>query len=65
MPHKDMKYVKELEKSLTKAAGKKTIITGNFICPDINLDTMTLNPNASNKEVQTKLVDLVNQFQAY
>jgi hypothetical protein len=53
MPHRNMEDVKELDKSLNLVSNKKNIIlTGDFNCPDINWDTMTLNQDAQDKEIQ-------------
>lgn len=50
MPHRNMEDVKELEKSLNLVSNKKNIIlTGEFNCPDINWDTMTVNQDAQDK----------------
>jgi hypothetical protein len=39
------------------------MLTGDFNCPNINWETMTVNANASDREVQAKIMDLTNQFQ--
>ena len=60
MPHQNMEDVKELEKSLNLVSNKKNIIsTGNFNCPDINWDTMTVNQDAQDKEIQRAVMEVV------
>ena len=39
------------------------MLTGDFNCPNINWETMTVNVNASDREVHAKIMDLTNQFQ--
>ena len=53
-----MEDVKELEKSLNLVSNKKNIIlTGDFNCPDINWDTMTVNQDAQDKEIQRAVME--------
>ena len=60
MPHRNMEDVKELEKSLNLVSNKKNIIlTGDFNCPDINWDTMTVNQDAQDKEIQRAVMEVV------
>jgi hypothetical protein len=65
MPHRNMNCVEELEKSLnmTVQRNKNIMLTGDFNCPDINRETMAVNANASDRAVQTKIMDLTIQFQ--
>ena len=60
MPHRNMEDVKELEKSLNLVSNKINIIlTGDFNCHDINWDTMTVNQDAQDKEIQRAVMEVV------
>ena len=60
MPHQNMEDVKKLEKSLNFVSNKKNIIlTGDFNCPDINWDTMTVNQDVQDKEIQRAVMEVV------
>ena len=65
MPHRNMNCVEELEQSLNMTAqrNKNIMLTEDFNCPDINREPMTVNANASDREVQTKIMDFTIQFQ--
>ena len=53
MPHRNMEDVKELEKSIHPVSNKKNIrLTGDSNSPDINCDSMTVNQEAQDKEIQ-------------
>jgi hypothetical protein len=41
---------------------KHIIPVGDFNCPDIDWNNMTINPKAAEKEVQKKLIDLSTEF---
>ena len=63
MPHQNMEDVKKLEKSLNFVSNKKNIIlTGDFNCPDINWDTMTVNQDAQDKEIQRAVMEVVTAY---
>jgi hypothetical protein len=63
MPHRNMEDVKELEKSLNPVSTKKNIrLTGNSNCPDINCDTMTINQDAQDKEIQRAVMEVVTSY---
>ena len=63
MPHRNMEDVKELEKSLSLVSNKQNIIlTGDFNCPDINWDTMTVNQDAQDKEIQRAVMEVVTAY---
>ena len=63
MPHRNMEDVKELDKSLNLVSNKKNIIlTGDFNCPDINWDTMTVNQDAQDKEIQRAVMEAEMQL---
>jgi hypothetical protein len=44
---------------------KHIIPVGDFNCPDIDWNNMTINPKAAEKEVQKKLIDLSTEFFLY
>ncbi|CAC5403960.1 unnamed protein product [Mytilus coruscus] len=60
-----MKFLDEQEKSLQMAAGKNTtiVLTGDFNIPDINWESMSVPNNSSDKEIQTKLMEITDSFQ--
>ncbi|XP_063409089.1 uncharacterized protein LOC134692562 [Mytilus trossulus] len=61
MPHRNMNDIKELDKSLEQISNKNTnfILTGDFNCPDIDWNTMSINPNAQDKEIQKALIEVL------
>ncbi|CAG2240290.1 unnamed protein product [Mytilus edulis] len=61
MPHRNMQDIKELDKSLDQISNKNTnfILTGDFNCPDIDWNTMSINPNAQDKEIQKALMEVL------
>jgi hypothetical protein len=61
MPHRNANDIKELEKSLDQISNLNTnfILTGDFNCPDINWDTMSVNPTAQDREIQRSLLNVV------
>jgi hypothetical protein len=61
MPHRNANDIKELEKSLDQISDLNTnfILTGDFNCPDINWDTMSVNQAAQDREIQRSLLDVV------
>ena len=65
MPHRNMKCLDELEKSLQMIANSNTniMLTGDFNCPDINWESMSVPNNSSDKEIQTKLMEITSSFQ--
>ena len=65
MPHWNMSAVSELRRSLELAsAGKEkhTIVAGDFNCPDIDWETMSVQKDAQNREVQQAILDLSVDF---
>ena len=63
MAHHNMQDITELLKSLSKVSenGKKAchvILTGDFNRPDVNWDTGTVPPEASDRDVQQGLADV-------
>ena len=61
MPHRNMNDVKELEKSLDQISNLNTnfILTGDFNCPDIDWENMSVNQNAQDKEIQKALMEVI------
>jgi endonuclease/exonuclease/phosphatase family metal-dependent hydrolase len=63
MPHRNIEDAKELEKSLNLVSSKKNIILiGDFNCPDIKWDTMTVNQDAQDKEIQRVVMEVVTAY---
>lgn len=65
MPHKNMKDVKELRRSLEMASVEKDkhiILAGNFNWPDIDWQTSSVKNNAQDREMQQALLDLSIDF---
>lgn len=65
MPHRNMSDVNELRKSLELATNdkeKQMIIAGDFNCPDIDWQSLSLRSNAQDKEVQQAILDLSIDF---
>jgi hypothetical protein len=64
MPHRNNKDMEELEKSLkviTKENNNNNImIAGDFNYPDIQWETLLLNREAIDKEVQRTLIDITS-----
>ncbi|CAG2186661.1 unnamed protein product [Mytilus edulis] len=56
-----MEHIKELDKSLDHISNKNQtiILTGDFNCPDINWNTMSVNQNAQDKEIQRALMEVI------
>lgn len=65
MPHRNMTDVNELRKSINLAINDKerlTIIAGDFNCPDIDWQNLSVHQDAQNKDVQHALLDLSIDF---
>ena len=65
MPHRNMSDVAELRRSLDLAMDIKerhVIVAGDFNCPDIDWDSLSLQKEAQDKEVQQALLDLSVDF---
>ena len=62
MPHRNLKDLKNLDLSLKKLSeqskSKHIYLAGDFNCPDIDWDTLTVRPNAADREVQQTLIDI-------
>jgi endonuclease/exonuclease/phosphatase family metal-dependent hydrolase len=65
MPHRNNKDMEELEKSLKIITAENNnnniIIAGDFNCPYIQWKTLSLKHEASDKEVQRTLIDIISQ----
>ncbi|CAC5371135.1 unnamed protein product [Mytilus coruscus] len=61
MPHRNMEDIKELDKSLDHISNKNQtiILTGDFNCPDLKWNTMTVHQNAQYKEIQRALMEVI------
>ncbi|CAC5398267.1 unnamed protein product [Mytilus coruscus] len=64
MPHRNMKCLDKLEKSLQMTANTNTdsMLTGDFNCPDINWESMSVPNISSDKEIQTKRMEITASF---
>ena len=65
MPHRNLNDITRLDKSLKQVTnhkkGKHIILAGDFNCPDINWEKMTVNKGAADREVQQSLLDLTTE----
>ena len=54
MPHRNLKDLKNLDSSLNKLSehskSKHILLAGDFNCPDIDWDTLTVRPNAPDRK---------------
>ena len=66
MPHRNKAQLEELEKSLEKITeenkSSNIILAGDFNCPDIMWDNLTIRKDAQDPEVQKQLVNITTQF---
>ena len=64
MPHWNLNDIARLDKSLKQATnhkkGKHIILAGDFNCPDISWEKMSVNKGAADRKVQQALVDLTS-----
>ena len=60
MPHQEHKHLDQLDASLQQLSDKSRdfIICGDFNCSDVDWETGTVPPGASERPVQEKLVEL-------
>ena len=62
MPHRNMNDIKNLDSSLKKLSesnkSKHILLAGDFNCPDIDWNTLTVRPNAPDREIQKSLIEL-------
>ena len=65
MPHRNLNDIARLDESLKEVTnhkkGKHIILAGDFNCPDINWEEMTVNKGAADREVQQALLDLTTE----
>jgi endonuclease/exonuclease/phosphatase family metal-dependent hydrolase len=62
MLHRNNKDMEELKKSLKIITEENNvIIVGDFNCPDIQWETLSLKHEASDKEVQRTLIEITSQ----
>ena len=65
MPHRNMSDLSELRRSLelvTANKEKHTVIAGDYICPDVDWDCLSVQKEAQDKEVQQAIIDLSVDF---
>ena len=62
MPHRNIDDIKQLELSLNKMTNSNTprhiLLAGDFNCPDIDWDSLSVRPGAQDREIQQALLDL-------
>ena len=66
MPHRKLPELEQLEQSLNllnNSKPKQLILCGDFNCPDIQWDTLTVpsDPNVQDRNVQQKLINLMSE----
>ena len=66
MPHRKLPDLEQLEQSLNlpnNSKPKQLILCGDFNCPDIQWETLTVpsDPNVQNKNVKQKLINLMSE----
>ena len=66
MPHRNMNDVSELRRSLKSlnlnSKDRHVIIAGDFNCPDIDWQSLSVRKDAQDREVQQALLDLATDF---
>ena len=63
MPHRNTKDIEELDKSLQLASQdkcKNIILAGDFNCPDIDWNNLTVKNNAQDKDIQRSMLELTS-----
>ena len=62
MPHRNMNDLRNLDSSLKKLSehskSKHIFLAGDFNCPDIDWETLTVRQNAQDREIQQYLIDI-------
>ena len=62
LPHRNMKVITNLDLSLKRLSesnkSKHILLARDFNCPDIDWNTLTIRPNAPDREVQQSLIEL-------
>ena len=66
MPHRNTKDLDELEKSLKIIIDENNnnnniILAGDFNCPDITWETLSLKQDATDKTIKRTLIDITSQ----
>ena len=66
MPHRNKEDLINLDRSLKKLSNsnksKHIILAGDFNCPDINWENLTVRSNAPDREVQQALIYITHSF---
>ncbi|CAC5416334.1 unnamed protein product [Mytilus coruscus] len=66
MPHRNKVQLEELEKSLEKITeenkNSNIILAGDFNCPDIMWNNLSIKKDAQDPEVQKQLINITTQF---
>jgi hypothetical protein len=61
MPHRNLKDTQELDKlikKLNEKNSKNLILVGDFYCPDINWNTLSVDPESDNRDIQQSIVNI-------
>ena len=61
MPHRNLKDTQELDKSIKKRNeknNKNLILVDDFNCPDINWNTLSVDPESDNRDIQQSIVNI-------
>ena len=65
MPHRNLKDLNNLDQSLKKLSNssknKHILLAGDFNCPDINWENLSVRPNAPDREIQQTLIDITTE----
>jgi len=65
MPHRNKKSLEELEKAIDKITeenkNSNIILAGDFNCPDIDWNNLSIRKDAPDPEVQKQLIDITSQ----
>ena len=65
MPHRNKEDLINLDRSLKKLSNsnksKHILLAGDFNCPDINWENLTVRSNASDREIQQALIDITTE----
>ena len=61
MPHRNLKDTQELDKSIKKRNekdNKNLILVDDFNCPEINWNTLSVDPESDNRDIQQSIVNI-------
>ena len=65
MPHRNKEDLINLDRSLKKLSNsnksKHILLAGDFNCPDINWENLTVRSNAPDREIQQALIDITTE----